>query len=90
MNVKETAVTNAANLSLFMVNVSYALIQPFRDCHPDYGVLDLKSHFRGLRYASEIINILPQKPDNILLHQIFEQLTLLGAIHPVVFHPSDS
>ncbi len=88
MNVKETAVTNAANLSLFMVNVSFALIQPFRERQPDYGVLDLKSHFRGLRYASEIINILPQKPDNILLHQIFEQLTLLGAIHPVVFQPS--
>jgi putative transposase len=88
MNVKETAVTNAANLSLFMVNVSYTLIQPFRECQPDYGVLDLKSHFRGMRYASEIINILPQKPDNILLHQIFEQLTLLGAIHPVVFQPS--
>ncbi len=87
MNVKETAVTNAANLSLFMVNVSFALIRPFRDCQPDYGVLDLKSHFRGLRYASEIINILPQKPDNILLHQIFEQLTLLGAIHPVASHP---
>ena len=31
MNVKETAVTNAANLSFFMVNLSYALLQPFRE-----------------------------------------------------------
>ena len=36
MNVKETAVTNAANLSFFMVNLSYALLQPFRSDNPDY------------------------------------------------------
>ena len=34
MNVKETAVTNAANLSLFMVNFSEALLQPFRQTQP--------------------------------------------------------
>jgi len=83
MNIKEFPVTNAANLSLFMVNFSYALMQPFREHDPDFSVLDLKSHFRGMRYASEFINILPQKPDNILLHQIFEHFARLGAIHPV-------
>lgn len=88
MNIKELPVTNAANLSLFMVNFSFALMQPFREHDPDFSVLDLKSHFRGLRYASEIINILPQKPDNILLHQIFEQFARLGAIHPVSSHIS--
>ena len=72
MNVKETAVTNAANLSLFMVNFSYALLQPFREHnHPEYSVLDLKSHYRGLRYACETIKMLPQKPDAILLADIF-------------------
>ena len=30
MNVKETAVTNAANLSLFMVNVAHLLLRDFR------------------------------------------------------------
>lgn len=88
MNIKELPVTNAANLSLFMVNFSFALMQPFREHDPDFSVLDLKSHFRGLRYASEIINILPQKPDNILLHQIFEHFARLGAIHPVSSHIS--
>ena len=83
MNIKEVPVTNAANLSLFMVNFSYALMQSFRERDPDYSVLDLKAHFRGLRYASELINILPKKPDNILLHRIFEQIVRLGAIHPV-------
>ena len=87
MNVKETAVTNAANLSFFMVNFSYALLQPFRQQNPDYSILDLKSHYRGYRYASETIKMLPQKPDAILLADIFQQIARLGAIHPV-FQPS--
>lgn len=82
MNVKETAVTNAANLSLFMVNFSTALAEPFRKPNPDFSVLDLKSQYRGFRYASETIKMLPQKPDGILLAEIFQQIARLGAIHP--------
>jgi putative transposase len=82
MNVKETAVTNAANLSLFMVNFSAALAEPFRQYNPDFSVLDLKAHYRGYRYASETIKMLPQRPDGILLAEIFQQLARLGAIHP--------
>ena len=89
MNIKETAVTNAANLSFFMVNFSQALLHPFRQQNPDYSVLDLKSHYRGYRYASETIKMLPQKPDAILLAEIFQQIARLGAIHPV-FLPSAS
>ncbi len=87
MNVKETAVTNAANLSFFMVNLSYALLQPFREQQPAYSILDLKSHYRGCRYAFETIKMLPQKPDAILLADIFQQIARLGAIHSV-FQPS--
>ena len=83
MNIKETAVTNAANLAFFMVNFSYALLQPLRQQNPDYGVLDLKSHYRGYRYASETIKMLPEKPDAILLAEIFQQIARLGAIHTV-------
>jgi len=89
MNVKETAVTNAANLSFFMVNFSYALLQPFREQNPDYSILDLKSHYRGYRYAIEIMKMLPEKPDAILLADIFQQIARLGAIHPVL-QPSAS
>jgi putative transposase len=89
MNVKETAVTNAANLSFFMVNFSEALLQPFRQIQPEYSILDLKSHYRGYRYAIETIKMLPQKPDAILLADIFEQIARLGAIHPVL-QPSAS
>jgi putative transposase len=83
MNVTEPAVTNAANLSFFMGNFSYALLQPFRQGQPDYSILDLKSHYRGYRYASETIKMLPQKPDAILLADIFQHIAQLGAIHPV-------
>ena len=89
MNVEETAVTNAANLSFFMVNFSHALLQPFREQNPDYSISDLKSHYRGYKYASETIKMLPQKPDAILLADIFQQIARMGAIHSVL-QPAES
>jgi len=86
MNVKEQAVTNAANLSFFMVNFSSVLLRRYRELNPDFSVLDLKSHYRGCRYASETIKLLPQKPDAILLAEIFEQIARLGMVHPA-FEP---
>lgn len=86
MNVKAEAVTNAANLSFFMVNFSSVLLRRFREHNPEFSVLDLKSHYRGCRYASETIKLLPQKPDGILLAEIFEQIARLGMVHPV-FEP---
>ena len=83
MNVKETAVTNAVNLSFFMVNFSHGLLQTHRKKNPDFGILDLKSHYRGYRYAYETIKMLPEKPDGILLAEIFQQIARLGAVHPV-------
>lgn len=86
MNVKKEAVTNAANLSFFMVNFSSVLLRRYRENNPEFSVLDLKSHYRGCRYASETIKLLPQKPDGILLAEIFEQIARLGMVHPV-FEP---
>jgi len=86
MNVKQTAVTNAANLSFFMANFSSALLRPYRKDNPAFSVLDLKSHYRGCRYVSETIKLLPRKPDDILLTEIFEQIARLGMVHPA-FEP---
>jgi len=83
MNVKEEAVTNAANLSFFMVNFSSVLLRRYREHNPEFSVLDLKSHYRGCRYVSETIKLLPQKPDGILLAEIFEKIARLGMVHPV-------
>jgi hypothetical protein len=81
MNVKETAVTNAASLSLFMVNVSRLLLQAFHQDTPDFGILDLKAHFRGRKYVTETLKLLPEMPEPILLDHIFHTIAQIGSIH---------
>jgi putative transposase len=81
MNISPTAVTNAANLSMFMVTLSQFLLQQFRQTHPDAGILDLKAYARGLSYAQEVIKLLPQKPAPHLLVTIFLRLSQIGHIH---------
>ena len=86
MNIRKEAVTNAANLSFFMVNFSSVLLRQYRKNNPDFSVLDLKSHYRGHRYVAETIKLLPRKPDAILLAEIFQQIARLGMVHPT-FEP---
>lgn len=83
INLSQTAVTNAANLAFFMVNLSHHLLADFRKHNPGSGIIDLKAYYRGFRYVREILKILPQKPEPILLTQIFARLTSLGRIHTV-------
>ena len=47
MNVQGTAVTNAANLALFMVNLVYVLLRDVRQHNPEWSVLDLKAFCTG-------------------------------------------
>jgi putative transposase len=82
MNVTQTAVTNAANLSLFMVNVAYRLLRDLRQGDPALSVLDLKAQARGYQYVTQTIKLLVEKPEPILLHQIFTKIATLGRIHP--------
>jgi hypothetical protein len=81
MNVKKTAVVNAASLSLFMVNVSQLLLRDFRPKDSTVNVLDLKAHFRGHKYVAETLKWLPKKPEPILMAQIFDKVSQLGRIH---------
>ena len=83
MNVTQTAVTNAANLALFMVDVSQVLMCEYRQDDPNFSVLDLKAHYRGYRYVLETIQMLPQKPDDNLVSQLFQKVATLGRIHPI-------
>ena len=53
MNVKERPVYNSANLAMFMVNVSQALMRPMRAQWPAFSVHDLKAWFRGRKYVVE-------------------------------------
>jgi putative transposase len=86
MNIKKEAVTNAANLAFFMVNFSSVLLRQYRKNNPEFSVLDLKSHYRGYRYVAETIKLLPQKPDGILLAEVFQHIARLGMVHPA-FEP---
>ncbi len=88
MNIKDLPVTNASNLSLFMVNLSQVLLREFREVHPDSGILDLKAYFRAAKYFEKTIKMLPEKPDPFLLQQIFGQIATLGCVHAVNVHPS--
>ena len=81
MNVTPTGVTNAANLSLFMVNVAYCLRTDGHARDPDDSVLDLKADCRGYKYVEETIKMLPEKPEPVLLAKILDQVARLGRIH---------
>ena len=78
MNVKKTPVNNAANLSMFRVNVSAKLLEPLRLEHAECSVLDLKARYRGMKYLRETLKILPQKPDPIVIDEIAERLGSIG------------
>ena len=81
MNVNKTPVNNAANLSMFMVNVSAKLLAPLRLEHAKCSVLDLKARYRGVKYLQETLKMLPQKPETIVIDNIAEHLGSIGAIH---------
>jgi putative transposase len=83
MNVTETAVTKAAHLSLFMVNVSYRFLRAVRQRDPACSLLDLKAWFRADKYVTETIKRLPEKPAPVLLAQIFIKVAGIGRIHAV-------
>jgi putative transposase len=81
MGVKKVSVTNAVGLSFFMVNLSRYLLEDLRTSYPDASVNDLKSYHRGLRYMSEILKFVPEKPDAITWKPIVDHICRLGFIH---------
>ena len=81
MTVTPTGVTNAANLSLFMVNVAYCLRVDVQPRDPDYSVQDMKADCRRYKYLEETIKMLPEKPEPVLLAKILNQVAGLGRIH---------
>ncbi len=82
MNVTATAVSNAANLSLFMVSLSALLLVEAGRTDPQCSVLDLKASYRGSKYVSETLKLLPEKLDEGLILRIYHKVTSLGRIHP--------
>jgi putative transposase len=81
MTTAPTAVTNAANLALFMVNLVERVLQDMRGRHPEVSVLDLKAHCRGAKYVEETIKLLPETPEPVLLERIRMKIVGIGRIH---------
>ena len=87
MAIHPTAVTNAANLSLFMVNLVERVLQDLRPRHPAISVLDLKAHCRGAKYVEETLKLLPEPPEPLLLARIFTTIVGIGRIHAIPGDP---
>jgi hypothetical protein len=81
MNVKPIPVYNGANLAMFMVNVSQALIRHFRSSCPAFSVTDLKAHFRGRKYVIETLKLVPQSPEPVSIDHLFAQVLTIGSVN---------
>ena len=77
MVTQKQSVSNAANLSLFMVNLSQVMLAQTGET----SVLDLKARYHGLRYAQEAFKILPQNADVIIFEDWIRKMPILGKIH---------
>ena len=84
MSVNERSVYNSANLAMFMVNVSQALMRPMRAQWPACSVNDLKAWFRGRKYVLETLKLLPEIPDALFIDQVVSQMAALGRGNPAV------
>jgi len=81
MNTSATAVTNAANLALFMVNLVERVLRDLRQRQGEVSVLDLKAYCRGAKYVEETIKLLPERPEPVLLQHIVRKIVGIGRIH---------
>ena len=80
MNIGSTQVYNAANLSMFMVNLSHALRQ--RDEFSGMSVLDLKAWFKAGKFVRETLKQLQQTVDDVFISRVAANVARLGRIHP--------
>ena len=84
MSINERPVYNSANLSMFMVNVSQALMRPMRAQWPGFSVNDLQAWFRGRKYVVETFKLLPEMPDALFLEQVVSKMAELGRVNLAV------
>jgi putative transposase len=79
--VSQVAVQNTVALAFFLGNLSSYLLQSLREQFPEAGILDLKSYYRGRRYALETLKYLPDFADDIVCSDILDKVCRLGLIH---------
>ena len=84
MSVNEKPVYNSANLAMFMVNVSQALMRPMRAQWPAFSVNDLKAWCRGRKYVVATFKLLPELPDSFFIDQVVAHMAELGRVNHAV------
>ena len=84
MNISRNAVYNAANLAMFMVNLSSALLQHNSRDLVGSSVNDLKAWFRARKYVLNTLKSSGQNVDPIFIEHIVFQVASLGRINPPV------
>jgi DDE superfamily endonuclease len=84
MNVNTRPVYNGANLAMFMVNVSHALMRPMRAQWSAFSVNDLKAWFRGQKYVVETLKLLPEPPDPFFIDHVVSKIAELGRVNHTV------
>ena len=77
MVTKRQAVLNAANLSLFMVNLSQSMLV----VSVKRSILGLKARYHGIRYAREVFKILLENAVVINIEDWIRKVPILGRIH---------
>ncbi|MGK5092719.1 transposase, partial [Deltaproteobacteria bacterium TL4] len=80
MNIEETQVKNAANLSMFMVNFSRIIASQIQDANST-SMLDLKAHFQGLFYLEQVLKMDPQIQEIISFEKLQKTMANIGRIH---------
>jgi len=86
MTTSKTGVENAANLSFLMVLLSAKLIKKSEGkC---VAINDLKTNYRGIKYAVLTLKKVVKKPEPILMKQIIEEVSRLGSIYQRKSAPS--
>ena len=79
MNTTQKGVENASNLAFLMVLLSAKLLKNRNE--KLIGINDLKTHYRGAKYARWIIKKVLPNAEPILIKQIIEEVGRLGSIH---------
>ena len=77
MVIQQQTVCNAANIAFWMVNFTQALL-PASNAG---SMLDLKTHYRGMKYANTVLKLLPQNTQSINKYEIMDKISRIGRIH---------
>ena len=84
MNVSKNAVYNAANLAMFMVNLSSAMLKPNSSGFFGSSVNDLKAWFRARKYVLNTLKLSEENADPILIERTIHEVSSLGRKNPSV------